>query len=195
MARLFRPPGNRRACRRCNGPALEPEHPVEPGERNQQTAQQAGQRENKIGDSHGFDLRKRQLLRRHPSDCALGAPKGLEMNPNFLDRSPAYLVVKGAVQPDTPITAATIQLLRFTPLPLSPEGQHHHHHSRYCQNRQPNVGQHAKLWRRTSLRESRPYRPLPRDPMAETLRTEAQGKRRQTSRFDQDVRAYKPDEG
>jgi hypothetical protein len=31
--------------------------------------------------------------------------------------------------------------------------------------------------------------------MAETLRTEAQGKRRQTSRFDQDVRAYKPDEG
>jgi hypothetical protein len=40
-------------CRRCNGPALEPEHPVEPGERDQQAAQQAGQRENKIGDSHG----------------------------------------------------------------------------------------------------------------------------------------------
>jgi hypothetical protein len=39
--------------RRPNGPSLEPEHPVKPGERNQQAAQQNGQRKNKIGDSHG----------------------------------------------------------------------------------------------------------------------------------------------
>lgn len=59
------------------------------------------------------------------------------MDPPFLGRSPAYLALKGAVQLDTPIDATTIQLLRFMPLPLAPEGQRHHHRSRHCQNRQP----------------------------------------------------------
>jgi hypothetical protein len=43
--------------------------------------------------------------------------RGLEMDPHFLDRSPAYLAVKGAVQPDALITADTIQILRVAPLP------------------------------------------------------------------------------
>jgi hypothetical protein len=43
--------------------------------------------------------------------------RGWKWTPHILDRSPAYLAVKGAVQPDTLITADTIQILCVAPLP------------------------------------------------------------------------------